>query len=58
MAIYVDTFKCSLCGDGKEVVHNGRPTIRDFHNSELLKDCDGKDTHVCYDCESERTSDE
>ena len=58
MALIVETFKCYLCGTPKEVVHLGRPTIRDFHNSELLKNCDGTDKHVCYECESERMSDD
>jgi hypothetical protein len=58
MGIYVETFNCHLCGISKEVVHNGKPTRKDFENSELFKDEDGKDKHVCWECESERMADE
>lgn len=54
MAIHIDTFNCSICGHGFEVLHSGKPTIRDFNNSELLKDCDGKNIHVCFTCETNR----
>lgn len=63
MAVYVDTYRCHACDASKEVVHNGKPTLRDFSNSELLPDNEikvGKGEAkklICFDCESERMSD-
>lgn len=51
--IYVDTYKCHICGSSHEVVHTGKPTLRDFSNSELLPTNKEKTLFICFDCESE-----
>lgn len=55
MSIIITGYKCCICNQIAEVLHTTKvPTVSDFHASAMLKDCDGKGKHVCYDCENTR----